>query len=80
MGYIARLSKQAEKSSLDSPKPPQLPQDPMLALEQQQAQVDLVQSMQTRTQGDMASLMARYGTRLALGGNVSASPMQALAR
>lgn len=57
--------------------PPPLPVDPNLAQEQQQAQNDLVQSLQTQAQGDTASLMARYGTRLAMSGVAAASPMSA---
>ena len=38
----------------------------MLQQEQQQAQTNLVGSLQKETQGDMASLMARYGSQLAL--------------
>ena len=38
----------------------------MLQQEQQQAQANLVGSLQKETQGDMASLMARYGSQLAL--------------
>ena len=38
----------------------------MLQTEQQQAQANLVTSLQKETQGDMASLMARYGSQLAL--------------
>lgn len=47
-------------------KDPEIAVDPNLALEQQQAQNTLVSSLQTQAQGDTASLMARYGTRLAL--------------
>lgn len=66
---------------MDSPKAPQLPVDPMLIPEQEMAQTQLVQAMQGQTQGDMANLMARYGTRLALGGNSSVAPLgQAMAR
>lgn len=53
----------------DSPPPPT--PDPNLVAEQQQAQADLVAGLQNRTQGDMASLMARYGTQLALAGTSS---------
>ena len=53
---------------------PQIPVDPNLATEQTQAQSDLVNSLQTKTQGDMASLMARYGTQLAMAGT-NMSPM-----
>ena len=49
---------------VSSPPPP--PPDPMLQQEQQQAQANLVTSLKTQTQGDMASLMARYGSQLAL--------------
>ena len=55
---------------------PSIPVDPNLATEQQSAQNDLVKSLQTKTQGDMASLMARYGTQLAIAG-VNTSPMTA---
>ena len=47
----------------------------MLQQEQQQAQTDLVASLQKETQGDMASLMARYGTQLALAGGSGGSPL-----
>ena len=40
----------------------------MLQQEQQQAQANLVSSLRQQTQGDMASLMARYGSQLALAG------------
>jgi hypothetical protein len=46
----------------------------MLATEQQQAQNDLSASLQQQAQSDTASLMARYGTRLAMSG-ASISPM-----
>lgn len=49
-------------------KTPSIPVDPNLANEQTQAQNELIGSLQTQTQGDMASLMARYGTQLALAG------------
>jgi hypothetical protein len=55
-----------------TPDTPQIPTDPALAQEQQAAQSDLVTSLQNKTQGDMASLMARYGTQLAMAGtNIS---------
>ena len=68
---------------VSSPPPP--PPDPLLQQEQQQAQANLVTSLKTQTQGDMASLMARYGSQLALagsfgsgvGGGVGGSPMTA---
>ena len=60
---------------MNSDPPPAPPPDPMLATEQQQAQSDLVASLQTQAQGDTASLMARYGTRLAMAGTMSGSPL-----
>jgi hypothetical protein len=53
---------------------PKIPVDPMLAQEQQQAQTSLDNQLQTQTQGDMASLMARYGTQLAIAGGTT-SPL-----
>ena len=53
---------------------PKIPVDPMLAQEQAQAQASLVSGLQTQTQGDMASLMARYGTQLAVAGGTT-SPL-----
>ncbi len=55
-------------------KPPPLPVDPALAQEQARAQSDLVGALQTQTQGDMASLMARYGTQLAMA-NAGTGPL-----
>ena len=55
---------------------PQIAVDPNLAAEQQQAQNTLVSSLQTQAEGDTASLMARYGTRLALAGT-GMTPMAA---
>ena len=53
---------------ITQPPVPTIPTDPAFAAQQQQAQTDLVKALQTQTQGDMASLMARYGTQLAIGG------------
>jgi hypothetical protein len=58
-----------------TPDTPQIPTDPNLAQEQSEAQNDLVTSLQNKTQGDMASLMARYGTQLALAGTTNISPL-----
>jgi len=55
--------------SVSTPPPP--PPDPMFQQEQQQAQANLVTGLQKETQGDMASLMARYGSQLALAQGVS---------
>ena len=43
----------------------------MLRQEQEQAQANLVRSLGTEAQGDMASLMARYGSQLALAQGVT---------
>lgn len=53
--------------------PPAPPPDPALIAEQQQAQNDLITGLGKQTQGDMASLMARYGTQLALAGATNGS-------
>lgn len=54
---------------MDKPQQPTIAAtDPTLIAEQQQAQADQVRALQTQAQGDTASLMARYGTRLALAG------------
>ena len=47
----------------------------MLQQEREQAQANLVTSLKTRTQGDMASLMARYGSQLALAQAGTPSPL-----
>ena len=59
---------------------PAPPVDPNLGIEQATAQNSLVSGLQTQTQGDMASLMARYGTMLALGGSVGGSPLVSSAK
>lgn len=46
---------------------PQIPVDPNLDAEQQQAQNSLVSNLQVQAQGDTAAMMSRYGARLALG-------------
>jgi hypothetical protein len=57
-------------------KAPPVTPDPNFAPEQLQAQQDLISGLQVQTQGDMASLMARYGTHLALAGGTT-SPLVA---
>jgi hypothetical protein len=47
----------------------------MLEQEKEQAQHTLVKSLGSEAQGDMASLMARYGSQLALAGGMSGSPL-----
>jgi hypothetical protein len=59
-------------------KQPQLAVDPNLGPEQAQAQNAQVSALQTQAEGDTASLMARYGTRLALGGAIMPPPAVAL--
>lgn len=59
--------------TVDPPPPP--PPDPTLVAQQQQAQNDLIAGLQKQTQGDMASLMARYGTQLAFAGATGGSPL-----
>lgn len=49
---------------------PQLAVDPNLEAEQQQADQLNAQQLQIQSQGDTAALMARYGTRVALGGAI----------
>jgi hypothetical protein len=51
----------------DQPQP-QIAVDPNLAAEQEQAKNTMIDSLQSQAQIDTASLMARYGTRLALAG------------
>ena len=43
----------------------------MLRQEKEQAQANLVGALGKESQGDMASLMARYGSQLALAGGVA---------
>ena len=54
--------------------------DPNLAAEQQQAQNTQVTALQAQAEGDTASLMARYGTRMAGGAPLAApAPTAAVA-
>jgi hypothetical protein len=57
---------------MGSPKEPEKVFDPNLQAEQAQAQKTLVDQLQIQAQGDTASMMARYGTRLALSGSGTA--------
>jgi hypothetical protein len=54
---------------MGSPKEPKLEVDPNLQANQAAAQKTLVDQLQVQAQGDTASMMARYGTRLALSGS-----------
>ena len=60
---------------MNAPSIPAPPADPNLQAEQDRAQADLVKSLQGQASGDMASLMARYGTQLALAGTAGGSPL-----
>jgi hypothetical protein len=59
-----------------SPDKPQIAVDPNLQAEQAQAQSSLVANLQNQSQADTATLMARFGTHLALSG-AGMSPLQA---
>ena len=50
-------------------KAPTLPPDPTLQSAEQAAQNQNITALETQAQGDSASLMARYGTRLAIAGS-----------
>ena len=58
-----------------SKAPPTLPVDPNLAASQEAAANANVAALQQQAQGDTASLMARYGARLALAGTTSTSAL-----
>jgi len=60
---------------MDKPAAPQVQQDPMLSQLMQTAQQQQVQALQTQAAGDTASLMARYGARLATGSAVGTMPL-----
>lgn len=56
-------------------KPPALTTDPLLAAQEQQAQRDQADALKVQASGDTASLMARYGMRLAQANAVGGSPL-----
>jgi hypothetical protein len=58
-----------------SKAPPQLPVDPNLVQSEAAAQNANVAALQQQTSGDTASLMARYGARLALAGTGGTSAL-----
>lgn len=67
---------------MDKPPTPQIQAtDPALTAAADQAQQDHLKALQVEAQGDTASLMARYGTRLALAGAMSpsGSPLMGMA-
>jgi hypothetical protein len=59
---------------------PQLAVDPNLAAEQQQVDQLNAEQLQIQSQGDTASIMARFGARVALGGAVASNYSAALAK
>lgn len=63
----AFLAKKASQSIAPTP-PPELPVDPNLVNEQNHAAADQIRALQVQAQGDTASIMSRYGARLALAG------------
>lgn len=50
---------------------PQIAVDPNLKAEQERAKRDQIEALKMQAQGDTASIMARYGARLALSGAMS---------
>lgn len=58
----------------DAPKY-QLPLDPNLVAQQDQATQDTTNALTMKATQDSASVMARYGTRLAMAGATSGTPM-----
>ena len=54
--------------------PPQLQTDPMFGQLQAQAQHDQTIALQNEARGDTASLLARYGSRLAFANTSPATP------
>jgi hypothetical protein len=55
-----------------SPKEPEHTVDPNLQAEQAAASKTLTDNLMAQAQGDTATMMARYGTRLALSGSGTA--------
>lgn len=72
-GWV-RLS-ETEPSQLGKPSTPQVTPDPMLQQLMKTAQQQQVQALQVEAQGDTASLLARYGARMAAGGAPGAAPI-----
>jgi hypothetical protein len=63
---------------LDAPKYEKPPDDPALAILEQQNQIAGINALQDQTRLDSARLMATYGTRLALAGSpIGTSPLTA---
>jgi hypothetical protein len=53
--------------------------DPLLDAQLAQGQSDQLRALQTQAQGDTASLMARYGARLAMAGAAAGTPLPSVA-
>jgi len=62
---------------MDAPKYTAPPPDPTVTALNQKAQQDDIAALQDKSSIDTASLMARYGTRLAMAGN-TASPLSVI--
>lgn len=60
---------------MEAPKYTPPPTDPTVTALNEKAQADDLKALQGTAQIDTASLMARYGTRLAMAGSGSASPL-----
>ena len=60
--------------TMQAPDPPPVAVDPNLKAQQDAAQATLVSNLQAQAAGDTASIMSRFGARLALGG-ISSSPL-----
>jgi hypothetical protein len=73
--YTENVSRTEPLSSMGKPSTPTPPPDPMLGQLMQTAQQQQVQALQSEAAGDTASLMARYGARLAAGGPVGTMPL-----
>lgn len=72
--FIDNASETEPLSFMGAPKTPQVQQDPMLGQLMATAQQQQTQALQTEAAGDTASLLARYGARLSLGGSMPAVP------
>jgi hypothetical protein len=60
---------------VDTPSPPQVAPDPMFKQLGDQAQQDQTDALKSLATADAASLMARYGARLAMAGTTGTSPL-----
>lgn len=59
---------------MQAPDPPPVAVDPNLKAQQAAAQSTLIQNLQTQAQGDTASIMSRFGARLALANIAPTTP------